>query len=147
MSQADESRLKTQAGSRHQAGCPYHFPPLSQDDRIRKVFGLPDDAPLSSVGDGALATYYDYLSAKLSFPFEALYSPISGDTRQLIHYVRVVELTDPRQDRKSNLHGLSCRAQNAQKAFELPLNELGVRDDNPNCQLLDDYAYWFVNYR
>ncbi len=36
---------------------------------------------------------------------------------------------------------------NAKQILELPLTELGVRDDNPNCQLIDDYAYWFINCR
>ena len=148
MSQADESRLETQIGSRHQAGQPYHFPALSQDDRIRRVFGLPDKAPLPAVGNHALAAYYDYLIASLSLPFDALYCPASGEMRQLIHYVRVVELADPRQGRThNNLHGLFCKAQNAKEVLDLPLADLGVRDDNPNCQLIDDYAYWFVNWR
>ena len=45
------------------------------------------------------------------------------------------------------LHGLSCKARNSKDMLDLPLSELGVREENPNCQLLDDYAYWFVNWR
>jgi len=146
MSQADESRLETQVGDRHHAGRPYHFATPSQEQRVRKVFGLGDDAPLPAVNDHALATYYDYLVAHLSLPFEALYCPTGGDMRQLIHYVHVIELTDPRPGRMhNNLHGLSCKARNAKQVLELSLADLGVRDDNPNCQLMDDYAYWFVN--
>jgi len=81
-------------------------------------------------------------------PCEALYCPTGGDDpRQLIHYVRVVELLDPRRSRNHNFFGLFCKAQNAKGMLELPLDELGVRDENPNCQLIDDYAYWFVNCR
>ncbi len=147
MSQADESRLEIQVGARHHDSRPYHFPSLNQDDRIRRVFGLTDGVSLPSVSNPALAMYYDYLAASLSLPFEALYSPTTGEIRQLIHYVRVVELTDPSQSRNHNLFGLFCKAYNTNKVLDLPLAALGVRDDNPNCQLIDDYAYWFVNRR
>jgi hypothetical protein len=146
MSQTDRARLETQVGGQHQAGRPYHFPSPSQDERIRRVFGLTDERPLPPVGDETLATYYDSLLSKLSMPFEALYCPSTGEVRQLIHYIHVVELTDPRQGRTRNLHGLFCKAQNAKELLDLPLVELGVREDNPNSQLLDDYAYWFVNW-
>ena len=147
MSHAEELRLEAEAGSRHQDGRPYHFPSPSQEDRIRKVFGVPDEASLPPVDDGALAAYYDHLAASLLLPFEALYCQNGGEMRQLIHYVRVTELLDPRQIRQHNLHGLFCKAENSKDAWELPLAELGVRDENPNCQLIDDYAYWFVNWR
>jgi hypothetical protein len=147
MSQADESRLETRVGIRHQDGRPYHFASLNQDERIRRVFGLSEETPLPSVNDQNLAVYYDHLVANLSLPFDALYCPTGGDVRQLIHYVRVIELTDPRQGPMHNLHGLFCRAQNAKQVLDLSLADLGVRDENPNCQLIDDYAYWFVNWR
>jgi hypothetical protein len=149
MSQADEIRLETKVDVRHSDGRPFHFPALTQDDRIRRVFGLAEDARLPSVSDQALTAYYDYLIASLSLPFEALYCPAGGDEmRQLIHYVHVTELIDPRQSHQHNLHGLFCRAQNTKHAMDpLALADLGVREDNPNCQLLDDYAYWFVNWR
>jgi hypothetical protein len=147
VSQADDSRLDIQVGSRHQAGRPYHFPTPSQDERIRRVFALADDVPLPAVSDQTLAAYHEYLLANLSLPFDALYCPTGGEMRQLIHYVHVTELTDPRQGVMHNLHGLYCRASNAKEVLDLPLADLGVREDNPNCQLIDDYAYWFVNWR
>jgi len=147
MPPVDESRLESRVGGHHQDGCPYHFPIVSQEDRIRKVFGLAEGAALPRVSDQALATYHDYLVASLSLPFDALYCPTGADIRQLIHYVRVTELPEPEQGRKHNRYGLFCTAQNTKEALDLPLAELGVRDDNPNCQLIDDYAYWFVNSR
>lgn len=147
MSHADETRLEAGIGSRHAEGCPFHYASLSQDDRIRLVFGLPDEAPLPLVGEVTLTAYYDYLASTMLIPFEAIYCPTSGDLRQLIHYVQVTELADPRHVRKQNPHGLFCKAQNSKAVLSLPLAELGVREDNSNCQLLDDYAYWFVNWR
>jgi hypothetical protein len=147
MSPANESRLEAKVGGQHHRSRPFHFPSLSQDERIRKVFGLPEETPLPRVADETLASYYDHLVAQLSLPFEALYCKNDGEMRQLIHYVHVVELADPRPTYKHNLHGLVCKAQNLKEILDLPLVELGVRDDNPNCQLIDDYAYWFVNWR
>ena len=59
-------------------------------------------------------------------PFEALYSQNAGENRQLIHYVRVTELTDPQRSRNHNLHGLVCTVQDLRETVELPLAELGV---------------------
>jgi len=147
MPYTDESRLEAGVGSRHQDGCPFHFTSLNQDDRIRRVFRLQDKSALPSVNEEALAKYYDHMVASLSMPFEAIHCPTGGDMRQLIHYLQVLELTDPRQSRQRNGHGLSCKARNSKAVLEIPLADLGVHEDSPNCQLLDDYAYWFVNCR
>ncbi len=124
---------------------PYHFSPLSQDDRVRKVFGLSDDAPLPPVSESSLAVFFGYLCQHLSLPFEGLYCQNGGEMRQLIHYLQVTQLIDPRQARNGCLQGLLCRAQNHKETREIPLIEVGVREESPNCQLMDDYAYWFVN--
>jgi hypothetical protein len=147
MSRTDQSRVETKMGVRHQEGPHHHFTTPSQDKRIRQVFGLADEAPIPAVSDTSLAIYHDFLVANLKLPFEALYCQNGGELRQLIHYVRVVELSHPRNFGGHVPHGLLCRAQNVKQVMDLPLDELGVRDDNPNCQLLDDYAYWFVNWR
>jgi hypothetical protein len=147
MSQTDESRLDTKTESGHSNGRPYHFPSVSQDHRIRKVFGLSEDAPLPVVTDSALAAYHAYLVENLSLPFEALFCPSGSEMRQLIQYVQVTELSDPGHDGSRHRRGLFCKAHNVKEIVELPLDELGVRDENPNSQLIDDYAYWFVNCR
>ena len=95
-----------------------------------------------------MTRYFQHLVENLAIPFQAIYCQTGGVMRQLIHYVHVLELTDPRHCRQSALHdGLSCRAQNSKDVLVLPLAELGVREEDPNCQLLDNYAYWFVNWR
>jgi hypothetical protein len=147
MSQANESHLSAKVDSGHVDGRPYHFPTLNQDDRVRKVFGLTDDSPLPLVREETLAVYYDYLRTNLSLPFDALYCQNGGKMRHLIHYVQVTELVDPRRGHNHSSHGLFGRALHHREALELPLSEFGVMEDNPNCQLIDDYAYWFVNCR
>lgn len=146
MSQVNASRLDATSGNLHSNnGAPYHFTAASQEARIRRVFGLPEESPLPSVCERTLAEYHDYLKTHLAIPFEGLFCQNGGEMRQLIHYVQVIELIDPRHARNPSLHGLLCRAQNHRNILEVPLAEFGVREESPNCQLLDDYAYWFVN--
>ena len=147
MSPMNESHLDTQVDSRHAEGRPYHFPALNQDDRVRKVFGLPDDAPLPLVREETLAIYYDYLLANLTLPFDALYCQNGGKMRHLVHYVQVTELISPRHSREPRSSRSGRQAQHHREVLELPLAEFGVMEDNPNCELIDDYAYWFVNCR
>jgi hypothetical protein len=146
MSQTNASHQDVKADGRHADGRPYHFPPLNQDDRIRKVFGLASDSPLPLVREETLAIYYDYLIANLSLPFDALYCQNGGKMRHLIHYVQVTELLNPR-NRNHTSHGLFGRALHHREVLELPLADFGVMEDNPNCQAIDDYAYWVVNCR
>jgi hypothetical protein len=148
MAKLDESGVETTAVAQQRHGQHHHLSWPSQEDRIRTVFGLPADSPLPRVNEETLTRYHIHLACKLVLPFEALYCPTSGEMRQLIHYVHVTDMIDPRHSRPSTLHhGLSCKAVNAKNVLDLPLSELGVREENPNCELLDDYSYWFVNWR
>ena len=147
MPETNQSHFDVQVGSRQFGGRPYHFHAPSQDDRIRAIFGLSSESELPLVRSETLAVYYDYLIKHFTLPFEALFCQNGGEMRQLIHYVRVNELLDPRRSRNHVLHGLLCKAQHQRELLEMPLAECGVREDSPNCQLIDDYAYWFVNCR
>ena len=147
MSQINESHLDAKVDSRHVDGRPCHFPALNQDDRIRRVFELASDATLPLVREETLAAYYGYLVANLVLPFDALYCQNGGKMRHLIHYVQVTELQDPRHGRNHTTHGLLGKALHHREMLLLPLEEFGVMEDNPNCQLIDDYSYWFVNFR
>jgi hypothetical protein len=147
MPETKESRLDVQVGGRPFDGRPFHFPAPNQDDRIRKIFGLPEESPLPLVREETLAAYHDYLLTHMTLPFDAMYCQTGGKARQLISYVQVTGLVDPRRSRNHSLHGLLCQARNHKEGLELPLAEFGVREDNPNCLLIDDYAYWFVNCR
>jgi hypothetical protein len=147
MSQMNESHLSSQVDDRHVGGRPYHFPTPSQEDRVRKIFGVPSDAPLPLVRQETLVVYFDYLLANLKLPFDALYCQNGGKMRHLIHYVQVTELVNPRHGHGHTHHGLIGKAYHHREALELPLAEFGVMEDNPNCELIDDYAYWFVNCR
>ncbi len=111
--------------------------------RIQAVFGLPEDAPLPRVDRDTLRRYHRYLTQRLSMPFEALHAETRPPVRQLVRCVYVVGILDV-EDHVCD--GLLCELQNA-NGRGLPLAEVGVREDAPNYELIDDYAYWFINCR
>lgn len=116
--------------------------PADEEDRIRAVFGLPDQAPLPKVNKETLRRYHDYLLGRLSFPFPALYAETAPPVRQIMRYVSVIGLSESRTRRH---YGLFCRVQLDDKVVELPLSEMAVKEDAPNRQLIDDYLYWLWN--
>ncbi len=118
-------------------------PTNEEDSRIRAVFGHSNNDPIPRVSHETLLKYREFLVANLSFPFEALYADTMPPVRQLVRYVVVIGLSDTHH----RLDGLLCQVRNTQGEIEMPLAALGVREENPNHQLVDDYAYWFWNWR
>ena len=118
-------------------------PSPSQEDnleeRIRAAFALPSDAPLPKVKEGTLLRYHEYLAQKISFPFQALYDDTSPPIRQLVRHVTVVGLSDNPRRRQ---YGLFCKVQIGDAVTEVPLADLGIPEDNPNFQLIEDYLRW-----
>ncbi len=43
--------------------------------------------------------------------------------------------------------GIFCKTSKGKYEINLPLIELKVPDDNPNFQFIEDYGYWFWNWR
>lgn len=116
--------------------------PTDKDDRIRMVFGLTSNDPLPEVDDKTLKTYYDYLSKNLVFPFQAEHGAEYGHPER----VKVIGLGDPDDEPMiDETYGILCEARIERKVVVLPLNEL--EDAKPNRRLIDDYGYWFWNYR
>ena len=111
----------------------------NEEDRIREVFALPNGAPLPKVGKESLLQYHQYLAEKLSFPFPALYAETTPPVRQIVRYITVVGLSDSERRR---LYGLFCKVRIGEAIVELPLADLGIREDDPNHQLVDDYLHW-----
>jgi hypothetical protein len=114
--------------------------PENEAERIRAVFGLCGGAPLPPVNGDTLRSYHDYLAAHLSFPFSALYAENTSPIRRLVRCISILGLQDV-SSRPSQ--GILCRIEGAGPLRELPLAEIGVRDDDPNYRLIDDYACWF----
>ena len=122
--------------------------PLSmddQDDRVRSILGLTSDDPLPEADDESLMAYYKYLSANLSFPFEAKYSFETGPFESKTFSITVLGLLDP-DEFSDDMYGLFCQARRDGERVELPLTEVEVKKRNPNRRLVEDYSYWFVNW-
>ncbi len=116
-------------------------PPLSdkdQDDRVRMAFGLTHDDPLPEVNRKTLLACYRYLAANLKFPFKAR---TEGDGMSLT----VHRLIDPKEYELDEEEGLLCEAREREKPFPFPLAELD--DAVGNRKLVQDYGYWFWNWR
>ncbi len=121
--------------------------PLSmddQDDRIRAVFGLTSNDLLPTSDDKSLASYYRFLAANLSFPFEAKYSFEPVPMQSKTCSITVLGLLDP-DEFPGDDYGLFCRGRRDGKEIELPLTEVEVGKGKPNRRIVDDYSYWFVN--
>jgi hypothetical protein len=96
------------------------------------------------VSKETLARYHEYLLGKLSFPFQALYAETVPPVRQIVRYVSVV---GPSENANRRQYGLFCKVELGDRTVEVPLAELGMRDDDPNRQPVDDYLYWLWNSR
>lgn len=116
--------------------------PRDKDDRIRIVLGLTSNDPLPEVDDKTLKAYHDYLSKNLVFPFQTEHGSEYGHPER----VKVIGLGDPDEEPMiDETYGILCEARMERKVVALPLGELEYA--KPNRRLIDDYGYWFWNYR
>jgi hypothetical protein len=117
--------------------------PDDPEDRIRAVFGLTSEDPLPAADQDHLDRYHDYLSARLTFPFPAVFV-MDGDTSEgQEHPVTAVGLLG--RDDADEENGLLCRAELQGRPIAVPLSDLEVDENAPNHQLIEDYSYWFGN--
>jgi hypothetical protein len=119
-----------------------------EDDRVRLALGRTSDDPLPEVGDDTLRTYHRYLAAQLKFPFEASWTYESGPLSDTTSTVTITDLVDPEDDPSfDETYGLFAEAKSKGRVTEVPLSECEAKQRGPNRQLLQDYVYWFWNYR
>jgi hypothetical protein len=121
-------------------------PVVGQRDRIIAVLGLTDHG-VPRVGEKTLARYHKYLSANLSLPFVAYYPEPTNAQERTQFRCNVVELLDPAEWLGDEFDGLFCKTRKGKFEVNLPLVELHLPEDDPNFQLIDDYCYWFWNWR
>jgi hypothetical protein len=114
------------------------------EDRIRAILGLRKGRALPDVNDATMLKYYQYLSSRLTFPFEAQYS---SETEPVVYPTTVVGLADPRQLAADPFVGLCCIAQIKNKAAVLPLVDIEVAEDSPNFRFIEDFWFWIWNWR
>jgi hypothetical protein len=116
------------------------------EDRIRAALGA-KGGKLPDVGKKSLQAYYQYLSANLSFPFQAQHPEPVGLHEEIIRTVTVVGLLDPTRNLDCESLGLLCQVRQGKQQVELSLADLEVTEDDPNHELIEDYWYWFWNWR
>jgi len=121
-------------------------PIMGQIGRIQAALGLAADS-LPKVNEDTLARYYAYLSANLSLPFTAYYpQPMNAQEKSQFRCI-VLDLLDPAQHLGDEFDGIFCRTRKGNFVVNLPLIELEVPNDSPDFQLIEDYSYWFWNWR
>ncbi len=125
--------------------------PLSekdQDDRVRMALGLTHDDPLPDVTEETLLAYRNYLVTNLKMPIEAKFWEDNGRHSQRRVTVKLTRLSDPESDGIDEELGLTGRGRGPDGfPAELPLDEIEVGKKDPNRRLLEDYSYWFHNWR
>lgn len=124
-------------------------PPLSmddQDDRIRAVFGLTHDDLLPEVNRKNQFPYYSYLLAHLTLPFRAQYRRMTGPNSSKLVRLTVTGLYDFDQYEVEECHGLIGVGKEPGGSVELSLREIEGIEDQANRRLIEDYAFWLVNY-
>ncbi len=126
---------------------PRPLSPNDQDDRVRLAFGLTHDDPLPNVSPETLMTYYRYLLAHLTLPFRAYYRRKTGPYSSKLVRLTVTGLYDFDQYEVEECHGLIGVGQEPGGSVEFSLREIEGIEDEANHRLIEDYAYWLVNYR
>ena len=59
----------------------------------------------------------------------------------------VLELLNPKKHLGDEFDGIFCKTRKGKYEVNLPLTELQIPLDSPNSQLIEDYGYWFWNWR
>ncbi len=103
--------------------------------------------PLLKVDEETLSRYYRYLSARLPLPFAAHY-PAPKNAREAVALrCTVTELLDPAVHLGDGFDGIFCKTRKGGYEINLPLIELDLPEDSPAFRLIDDFWYWFWNWR
>jgi len=119
--------------------------PAKVEERIRGVFHLGVADPLPLVRQNSLQDYHAHLAAYLSFPFRASHCE-EMEPLVLDNSVLATGLCDPARIPLQSAAGIFCEVVFCH-TMRLPLALLRVDPWNPNCQMIEDYWYWFWNCR
>jgi hypothetical protein len=118
----------------------------SQKAGILVALGLTGDR-MPKVDEDTLYRYYEYLSAKLSFPFAAHYPEPTNQLEQTEYRCVVLELLDPKKHLGDEFDGIFCKTRKGKYEINLPLIELFLPQSSRNSQLIEDYWFWFWNWK
>ena len=122
------------------------YPQLNQQDRIIEALGLLGEH-LPSVDEKTLSRYYKHLSARLSFPFTAYFPKPMNSKEEDDFRCTVLNLLAPAKHLGDGFGGIYCTIHKGIYELTLPLIDLYLPEDSFSFQLIDDYRYWFWNWR
>ena len=117
-----------------------------QKERILAALGIDGDY-LPLVNEETLFKYFEYLSEHLSFPFTTHYPEPTTPLEEDQYECTVMELLDPSKHVSDEFDGIFCKTSKAGFEVNLPLIELEISQDSPDLQMIEDYWYWFCNWR
>ena len=123
--------------------------PSPTDDRRKRILtalGAADGRQLI-VDDETLSRYYQYLSANLRFPFTAYYPLPRRSLEQTVQRCVVRDVLDPARFVSDGFDGLCCTTRKGKYEVYLPLIDLELPQHSRNFQMIEDYWYWFSNWR
>ena len=162
----DKQQSKIRILSPDEADRAFNVPSFGeQEKRISTILGLDEDGDLPGVDDETLAIYRNYLEQHLELPFTVTgKDDFSWEEGFLVGFGSKAEHNRLRETQPSSLdtydflvfevkgyfYGLMASVQRVEdrKIFVLPLAKLEATDQNSkNYQLLDDYLFWFFNWR
>ena len=118
----------------------------AQEERIRAVFGLGGADAIPDVDEHALRVFYKHLTAQSLFPFDAMHTAAPSPLGIIRSCIKVLEIIDPGKYPDEE-YGLFCKARRGRRKIELPLANVEADKTDPRIQIVDDYAYWFENWR
>jgi hypothetical protein len=118
---------------------------FDQEDRIRDILGLTSDEPLPSAGEEELELYHGFLAERLSFPFQAEVWVQSGPFAGRMQRVTIHRMLGPSEEGTSR-NGLLIEASLGEERVVIPLCDLEAGADSPHRRMLQDYAYWYLNF-
>jgi hypothetical protein len=121
-------------------------PDIGQAERIAAVFGVTVGGP-PPVSAETLARYYRHLSANLSLPFTAYYPQPTNPREAAQFRCTVLELLDPTKYLGDEFDGIFCKTRRGRFEVNLPLVELYLPQASPDFQLVEDFGFWFWNWR
>lgn len=116
--------------------------PLSMEepqDRIRMAFGLTSDDALPQPDEQTHRQLFEYLKARLTFPFNADCAEASLLGPETTEAVRIIGFADPPVDPSD---GIVCVARQGKHESQVPLTKIRVPLDDPNFQHVADYLCW-----
>lgn len=106
-----------------------------------------DGNRLPRADDEMVSRYYRYLSRHLVFPFEACYPEAVTADEEALNRCTAVALLDPAEHADFGFSGLYCKVHRKNLEVNLPLIDLQLPETHPNFQKIEDFWYWFWNWR